>query len=283
MGYVVATPDPLVALQPNRDTRYNYPRMTAKVPRDDLVTLAALGVVAFVCCDLLHEWAGHGAVCLATGGRVATLSTVHLQCMGGWQRLVSGAGIGVNLLAGALCLLWLRHLHNGSIHLRYFVWLLAAYNLFTGCGYVVSSSLSDTGDLAQALRGVAWRGCSAALGLAAYAWSILAATRALRRFATAVGAAQAWRLILPPYFAAAAVACAAAACNAILPSTVLMAVSTTLGAWGFLLLPLAWRFGSPAKVSEPVTRHAGWVLGAAITAAVFVGALGPGIRLYATR
>ena len=82
--------------------------MTGTASRDDLVTLAAIGILAYVGCDLLHEWAGHGAACLATGGRVATLSTVHPQCMGGWQRLISGAGIAVNLVAGTLSLARVR-------------------------------------------------------------------------------------------------------------------------------------------------------------------------------
>jgi hypothetical protein len=123
----------------------------------------------------------------------------------------------------------------------------------------------------------------AAPGLAAYVWSVWAVARALRRFTTADGAAQVWRVVLPPYFAAAAVACAAAARNTILHSTVLLAVGTTLGAWGFLFLPLAWRFGQAAIMAEHLPRHIGWVLAGAIAAAVFVGALGPGIRVDGMR
>src|SRR6185503_6556660 len=46
----------------------------------DLPTLAALGIVAFVAQSLLHEAVGHGAACLAIGGRITWLTPMYMRC-----------------------------------------------------------------------------------------------------------------------------------------------------------------------------------------------------------
>jgi hypothetical protein len=121
-------------------------------PSDSALTLAAIATLAYISCDLLHELVGHGCACLATGGQPATFSTVHFQCLGGWQPGACAAGIVFNVIAGAALWLAARRSANIAIHVRYFVWLAMAYNLFTGWGYVVSSSLGNSGDLANAFR-----------------------------------------------------------------------------------------------------------------------------------
>lgn len=237
------------------------------VHRDDAPTLAALGVAAYVCCDLLHELAGHGGVCLATGGRIASLSAFHVQCFGGWQRLICAAGILINLVAGVIAWLALTRMRRASVHLRRFLWLFAAYNWFTGFGNAVTSSLANGGDLANAFRGMAWhwRPWMAALGAVGYVLAVWALSRAWP--------VRSWRSVLIPYFAAAVVACAAAALNSILSplSALSSAVSTTLGAWGFLVFKTT--SGPPDRL---LPRSRGWIAAAALLTIVFVIFLGPG-------
>ncbi|MBZ5555084.1 MAG: hypothetical protein LAO21_20405 [Acidobacteriia bacterium] len=257
-------------------------------PRDDVLTLAAIGIVAYVGCDLLHELAGHGGVCLATGGRPVSLSTIHFQCLGGWQALICAAGILVNLVMGTLLWLIVRRMHTASVHTRYFLWLSMAYNLFTGWGYVVTSSLTNSGDLANAFRGVStqfqWRGGMALAGALFYFGSVWVTTREVHSFIGSDEGGRLWRLILIPYFAAAFVACAAGAFNSILsmPQVLISAISTTLGAWGFLLLPLFFLFPwirsirIPSPV--PVTRNLGWIITAAVVVVIFVAVIGPGMK-----
>lgn len=241
------------------------------VERDDTLTLAAVGIVAYVCCDMLHELAGHGGVCLATGGRIASLSSVHVQCFGGWQRLVCAAGILANLAAGVIGWLTLRGTHRASA--RYFLWLFVAYNWFTGFGYLVTSSLANAGDVANAFHGVNWhwRPGTIALGVAGYALAVWALSR--------VKPAPSWRTVLIPYFAAAGVACAAGALNSVLGplSALTSAVNTTLGSWGFLLLPPLKTM--PASPVAPLLSSRGWITAAALLTLVFVFCLGPG-RLF---
>jgi hypothetical protein len=121
---------------------------------DDGLTLGALGTASYIACDLLHEVAGHGGVCIATGGRPLTFSSFHFQCLGGWQPLICAAGILVNLTAGILLWLVLRRVRQAPIEARCFLWFGMAYNLFTGWGYIVSSSITNSGDWANAFRGL---------------------------------------------------------------------------------------------------------------------------------
>jgi hypothetical protein len=251
------------------------------------LTLAAIGILAYVSCDLLHELLGHGGACLATGGQPATFSTVHFQCLGGWQPGVCAAGIVFNVIAGAALWLIARRSATISIHVRYFLWLAMAYNLFTGWGYVVSSSLSNSGDLANAFRGAPawhWRAMAAPVGVLFYVLSTWIAAAQMRPLIGPGYPARLWRLILVPYFASAVVASTAGALNQIMNAhlAITLAVSTTLGSWGFLLVPLLLLSSRsvPTPPGPAIPRNLGWIAAAVLAAAVFVGVAGPGLRLH---
>ena len=113
-----------------------------------------------------------------------------------------------------------------------------AYNLFTGWGYVVSSSLSNSGDLANALRAAPpawhWRAMAAPVGVLFYA------ALHLDR-----GGADAPSHRLRVSGAALEISRAAPAPSA------------------------------PAVIP----RSLGWIVAAVLAAAIFVGAIGPGLRL----
>jgi hypothetical protein len=255
---------------------------------DSTLTLAAIGIVAYVSCDLLHELIGHGGLCLATGGQPITFSTVHFQCLGGWQPGVSAAGIVLNILAGGALWLTARRNTNVSVHFRYFVWLTMAYNLFTGWGYVVSSSLSNSGDLANAFRSASpvwhWRVISAAVGALFYILCTRMTATQMRPLIGPGYPARLWRLILIPYFGSALVACSAGALNHIMGGrqAISLAISTTLGSWGFLLLPLflLTSRNTPTLAAPPIPRSLGWIIAAVLAGTVFVSVLGPGLRLH---
>ena len=67
--------------------------------RHDLLTLAAVGVVAHVCADVSHEVLGHGVVCLLTGGKMTLLTSVFFRTEP-LSRLVAAAGPCANLITG---------------------------------------------------------------------------------------------------------------------------------------------------------------------------------------
>jgi hypothetical protein len=253
--------------------------------RDSTMTLAAIGMVAYIGCDLLHELVGHGGVCLATGGRPITFSTVHFQCFGGWQPLICAAGILVNLVAGILLWLALPRIRGASVHTRYFLWLCMAHNLSTGWEYIVTSSLTNSGDWANALRGLRpawhWTAGMVLIGVVFFCLSVRIAAIELRSFIGQGYPARVWRIIFIPYFAAGFVACAAGALNSIL--SLRLAAGSTFEDWGFLLLPLflrfQWRSNTPISHPVYVTRNVGWILTAAVVNVIFVAVIGLGVRV----
>jgi hypothetical protein len=193
----------------------------------------------------------------------------------------------LNIVAGGALWLIARRNANISIHVRYFVWLAMAYNLFTGWGYVVSSSLSNSGDLANAFRAASptwhWRAIAAPVGALFYVLSTWIAAAQMRPLIGPAYPARLWRLILIPYFGSAVVACAAGALNQIMSArlAITLAVSTTLGSCGFLLVPLFLLTSRTTPVPAPpaIPRSLGWIIAAVLAAAVFVGVVGPGLRL----
>jgi hypothetical protein len=62
----------------------------------DLLTIAAIAIVATVIANFIHEGLGHGGMCLATGGQPLALSTVHFECSAD-TRLVAASGTLANL------------------------------------------------------------------------------------------------------------------------------------------------------------------------------------------
>jgi len=69
--------------------------------KPDLLTIAAIAIVATVIADFIHEGLGHGGMCVATGGRPLVLSTVHFECSAD-TRLVAAGGTLANLIFGTL-------------------------------------------------------------------------------------------------------------------------------------------------------------------------------------
>src|SRR5258708_33321488 len=67
----------------------------------DLLTVAAISIVATVIADIIHEGLGHGGMCVATGARALVLSTVHFDCSAD-TRLVAAGGTLAHLILGAM-------------------------------------------------------------------------------------------------------------------------------------------------------------------------------------
>jgi hypothetical protein len=65
----------------------------------DALTAGAIGILAYMLGNVLHEGAGHGGACLLVGAKPLVLSSVHFECSLD-SRLVMAGGTLVNLLAG---------------------------------------------------------------------------------------------------------------------------------------------------------------------------------------
>ena len=274
--------------------------MDPERPRHDLATVVAVAIVAYAVADVLHEGLGHGGACLLVGGRSLVQSTVHFDCdthlLGSWaERVVAAGGTIVNLAAGTLMLGLLRRLrHAVSGEVAWLLWLSMTVNLLSGTGYFLFSGVGGIGDWADFTRGLgpAWvtRIALSLLGAVTYWRAVRLAVRELAPFVAGVGAARvrtANRLTVPAYLAGGVLSCVAGLLNPV--GMVLVAISAAAASFGGTS-GLAWmpqllhsdRPGAVLGEAISVRRSLVWIGAAAVTAAVFILVLGPGVRFAAT-
>jgi hypothetical protein len=235
----------------------------------DVVTAAAIGVVAFVGAMLVHEGLGHAGACVALGGR-AIVFPVWTQTSVQKPAIVA-AGPLANLLFGGIALAFVSRTHSAQDHLRYFAWLTAAFNLLNLTGYATLGAATGFGDWGVVLTAAHAQGfvrlAVALVAGAAYYGSlrILAAVGA--RYLTA---STGWRWTVPPYVAAGIVACVATAMSGQGRPVMLVAVAASFGAG--IGLPVLHDWGRRAAVTDPaaLARHGGWRLASAIATVAFV-------------
>jgi hypothetical protein len=125
--------------------------------RIDVLTVAAIGVLAYFVAGLVHE-GGHALTGVAFGIHKLKLTSFdvefdHSLLTDFQRRMVSAAGILCNFVTGSL-LLFLVRKARGSANLRYFIWLLSHISLFVGGGYMMALSFVSFGDMNNLLRGL---------------------------------------------------------------------------------------------------------------------------------
>jgi hypothetical protein len=275
-----------VATEANPVSELSDPKRTI-ASRDSGLMLAALGILAYAASMMTHEALGHGGYCLAFGGHNVMLTAWGEGC----NPHVPGievAGPGLQFGAGLLAWYLLGQVAVNAARLRYFLWLYMAFSLFVFSGYVLFSGVTNFGDAAVLIEGLkpplVWRGGLVLLGTVAYFLSMRAAATELKRFAGAdYGNKRLWRLVWIPYVAAGGFACCCGALNQTmggLSAIGLAAASSFGGGFGLLRLPDMQR-GLTVKADSPtayLTWSMAWGTGAAITIALFVFFVGPGIR-----
>ncbi|HVT05719.1 MAG TPA: hypothetical protein VHL58_20380 [Thermoanaerobaculia bacterium] len=258
----------------------------------DRFTVIAIGLVAYSLANLLHEGAGHGGVCVLLGGKPLVLSSVHFECDEGamsasGQKMVSAAGSMVNYLAAAISLVLMRLMRNRPGPVQYFLWLFTTINLLMAAGYFLFSGLGNIGDWAAVCNGlvapVVWRPLLALIGGVLYFLFARRAAIWLRPFAgsDALQRQRATRLTMLPYLAGGLLYCVSGFFNPVGP--ILIAISAAAasfgGASGLIWLKefLRAENGAATPLVE-VPRSIGWILAGIVSAALFIGVLGPAIR-----
>jgi hypothetical protein len=257
----------------------------------DLLTIAAIAIVATVVGNIIHEGLGHGGMCVATGGRPLVLSAVHLECSAD-TRLVAAGGTLANLIFGTLSWVATRAVKQ-SAPWRYFFWLLMTFNLFAVGGYFLFSGIGNIGDWAAAVAGWqpawAWRVGLAALGIVTYFFLFVPLSlRELRPFLGKDGKIRVQRareFTLVPFLAGGVLSCTAGALNPVGPMLILIsAAAASFGgnsgmAWMWTLL-----YGPGIPSSEfqmpEIERSRGWIIAAVLLAIGFIAGLGPGLRFH---
>jgi hypothetical protein len=263
--------------------------------RPDLLTLAAIGVVAYALADVFHEGFGHAGTCALVGGRPLVLTSMDFQ--GDTEglpalanRLIAAGGSVANLIAAALALPFLKRGRDRSTAAWFFLWTFATVNLLQAMGYLLFSGLGGIGDWVAVIRGWRpawlWRLLLAVVGgifyYLAVRWSMTTlATRIEDRAPARVKVAYLYTLT--PYFVGFGLFVVAGMWNpGGLMLVVLSGVAASLGgtsgfAWGPQLLndPDIPSASGPVM---PLTRHWGWVALAGVVGLAFVMVLGPGIH-----
>ena len=256
---------------------------------NDWITLAAIGVVAFVIADMTHEAIGHGSVFLMMGGKNAVLTTGNLSTDFAGRWLAAGGPLA-NIIAGGILWFVLRRERSLSVQARYFLWLCMAFNLLFGTGYLMYSGIANFGDWAAVIAGLEpwwlWRAALFVIGVIAYRFSMkIVAYAGVDFLSTEPGAKADSRIVLVPYFAAGITACAAAFFNPLGPMMILtVGAAASFGAGiGLALIQRAFPYLPASAAPARVTRSWGWIGVAAIVLVVFVGVVGPGIKIHIPR
>jgi hypothetical protein len=121
--------------------------MRAHAERDDQLTVAAVGLLAYAWADIAHHVLGHGAACLALRGHIRSLSSVYVDCsLRGVT--IDLAGPLANLVFGLLAALLALGARGGA---RLFLSLAAAFNLFWCAGQFVYGTLTVKDDFGYPL------------------------------------------------------------------------------------------------------------------------------------
>lgn len=271
-------------------TESNQPQ-PSEATKTDLLTIAALAIVAGVITNFIHEGLGHGGMCVATGGQPLVLSTVHFECSAE-TRVVAAGGTLANLIIGVLSWAAMRAVKQ-SARWRYLLWLLMTFNLFDAGGYFLFSGIGNIGDWSAVVAGWqpawAWRVGLTAFGTVTYFFLFVPlCLRALRPFLgknAKIRVRRARQLTLVPYLTGGILSCVAGALNPVGPLLILIsAAAASFGghsglAWMWILLRNPRVPSSEFQMPE-IERSWGWIIAALVLALGFITGLGPGVKLH---
>ena len=234
----------------------------------DALTVGAIGILAYMLGNVLHEGLGHGGACVLVGAKPLVISSVHFECSSD-SRLVFAGGTAINLLAGALFFALGRLTVPAYPRLKYFSWIAMTLNLYTGTGYFLFSGIGGIGDWAGFIEGLGtkwmWRIALTIIGGITYALAARISLLELRPF---IGSERerryqrAVRLTAVPYFAGGILMCIAGALNPKGMILVLIsAAASTFGGTSGLLWATNWlKRGTlipygPAAEPLPIRRN----------------------------
>ena len=260
----------------------------------DPVTVAAIGILAYMLGNVLHEGAGHGGACLLVGGKPLAISSVYFEC-GADSRLVMAAGTLMNLLAGAVFFALGRLTGRSYPRLKYFFWIAMSVNLFTGTGYFLFLRHQRHWRLGSIHSGarppVALAHWPDPPGHACLSY-LLAARISLLELRPLIGSdmeqryQHAVRLSVVPYFAGGILMCIAGALNpqGIIAHSDLRLRHLTFGGTSGLMWTASWLkrgtlipCGPPAD-PMPIQRSWPLIVAACAVALSFIAVFGPSIR-----
>jgi hypothetical protein len=118
-----------------------------------LINVAGIAALTFIVACASHEVLGHGAACLAEGGRITLLTSVYFHCENAGV-VTDLAGPFANLVFGFGAYVLLER-RVWSANVRLLLVLTLAFNLFWLAGCMLVSAIASKSDFAYALRELA--------------------------------------------------------------------------------------------------------------------------------
>jgi hypothetical protein len=254
---------------------------------DDIPTLLAAGVVAYVAETMLHEAAGHGGACVVSGLHFTMLAPLWMRCSA-FSPAVVASGPAMNVLAACVSFLALRFAPMRQPVAALLFWLSFVFNALVACGYLAVGALTGFGDWPALFAWVdppwAWRVPAAFIAAASSYVCLLVAASLFRRFAGsgAVARSRLWRRAMWPACGAAAVACLAEIVGGRWQLVPLMLALGCTVVVGFSLTSMDGAVaveGDDATDLGPFARSV-WLVAAGLAVGVgFVLVVGPGLDL----
>jgi hypothetical protein len=259
----------------------------AKDSQLNAFTLAAIGALACIAADMVHEAVGHGTASLLMSDPIQSLSTVAIQNASP-SRFVSAAGTTANLIVGVLSLLLVRRSRRLT-QSAYFLWVFGAFNLFN-VGYLVASACMNSGDWAAVISGLSpswlWRCVLGLVGIIFYFLSLRWIASLAINFVNhrQITIEDSRRLVWPAYLTAGVVLTVASIFNPISPSLILVSgIGASFGLnCGFLFLPpiIAGNAAYQGVGEGRIPFSAFWLILSVFVSGLFIGILGPGINFH---
>jgi hypothetical protein len=249
--------------------------------RTSVVTVCSIAIVAYALCDVVHEVLGHCTASLFSPSvHALSVCTIAVQSAGS-SRVLSASGTIANVIAGVVALLLFRNGRGELTPWRYFLWLFGTINLLLAGGYPMYSAALNFGDWKVVIAGLQpqwlWRAGMGAFGFASYV-AVIRISAAL--MSKDIDPGESTRLTIPAYIAGGLTLVAGAIPNPIGPRFILLSgASSGFGATVGLFFIRGMLERAPRRASPPLPFSRGWLAAAVITAALFVGVLGPGVRL----
>jgi len=142
--------------------------------KDDPLTLAAAGVLAYVTETIGHELVGHGGACLASGGHVTALAPLWMRCSVVTPSMVLGGPLFNFIVAAGAAALLMRRRQASAF--SYLLWLAFIFNFLIACGYLVVGGALRFGDWSVLFADISpswiWRIGAVAVGIGGYVFGL---------------------------------------------------------------------------------------------------------------
>jgi len=121
----------------------------------DILTLAAISIIAWALVIVFHEFVGHAVVALSMGIPVKLVTTAFVDIQSNQvhsftqSQIINAGGTILNFVNGAIALAFLYFRKSGKSApnpLPYFLWLYTTMSFVVVCGYLISATEIGAGD-----------------------------------------------------------------------------------------------------------------------------------------